>query len=277
MLYYENDNGKLYNGDWISELDNIEDNSIDCIVTSPPYWKLRQYFSGEEELGQEEKFEYFVDNLVKGFNNIKPKLKSTATVFINIGDTFSGKLEANTDKKKKQTVTVTVNKPKTQYMDKCLLMIPERFALEMIDNGWVLRNKIIWNKPNQTPYAQSDGLSDRFTCSYEYIYFFTLQNKGYNFITQYEKAVEGTRIMRDVWSINTEALKGDHPAVFPPELVRRCIEAGCPEGGIVFDPFAGSMTTLYVAQKLHRKWLGIELNVQYCEQGTLRLKKLKFF
>jgi site-specific DNA-methyltransferase (adenine-specific) len=146
-----------------------------------------------------------------------------------------------------------------------------------IDDGWILRNKIVWHKPNQVPYSQSNGLLDRFNISHEYLFFFTKMKKNYSFTTIYEPSIEGKRIMRDVWSINTEALKGNHPATYPTELVKRCIEAGCPVGGTVLDPFMGSGTTAYVAQQLDRHWIGIELNRDYCVEISNRMRKIGKF
>jgi len=187
---------------------------------------------------------------------------------------------------------------------KSLCLIPERFAIRMIDNGWILRNKIIWYKPNCMP----SSTKDRFTIDFEYIYFF-VKSKKYYFKTQYEpysqagierakypfgghnKGIDHNngrhfyfttkkmipasalgRIKRTVWKINTKSFPEAHFAVFPEELVKQCLDAGCPEQGTVLDPFSGAGTTGLVAIKNHRNYIGIELNPYYIEITNKRLK-----
>jgi site-specific DNA-methyltransferase (adenine-specific) len=172
-------------------------------------------------------------------------------------------------------------------------MLPERFAIGMIDKGWILRNQIIWHKPNAMP----NSAKDRFTVDFEKIFFFVKQKK-YFFNQQVEKTqakiiekrmlkekrenynskyphIQPKRTIhrnkRTVWSINTKPFKEAHFAVFPPEIPENCIKAGCPEDGVVIDIFAGSGTTLEVANNLNRKWIGIELNEEYCEITKNRL------
>lgn len=184
------------------------------------------------------------------------------------------------------------------YHKKSLSLVPERFAIGMVKRKWLLRNVIIWEKLNALP----ESVKDRFTRSFEYIYFFTKQ-KSYYFNQQLEKTkakvIEPrmlkeyredysgnkynhirpkrtmTRNMRNVWSINTVPSKTGHPAPFPPKVPETCIRAGCPEGGIVLDPFMGSGTTALVAEKLGYNWVGIELNKEYCEITKRRLLSIK--
>lgn len=193
------------------------------------------------------------------------------------------------------------NTPRTQkgkLPDKTLTMIPLRFALEMVNRGWILRNTIIWHKPNCMP----SSVKDRFTVDFEYIFFFSKQKKYY-FETQYEgfadnrKGFSGTkkesyegrvhlrkddglmkattntgRNKRTVWRICPKPFSGAHFAVYPEELCETPIKAGCPIGGTVLDPFFGAGTTGLVALKQNKKFVGIELNPEYIKIAEKRLK-----
>jgi DNA modification methylase len=190
--------------------------------------------------------------------------------------------------------TAKASKFRGTNLNKSLLMIPERFAIRMIDAGWILRNQIIWHKPNQMP----SSATDRFTVDFEKIFFFVKQPMGYYFEQQLEPYTEpldrwaGQMVrgnyktktdqfavqerngrnmrpnpdgknMRTVWSINTEPFPEAHFATYPEKLVKRMIEAGCPENGLVLDPFMGAGTTAVVAKKLNRNYTGFELNPKY--------------
>ena len=191
---------------------------------------------------------------------------------------------------------------------KSLLLIPFRFAIEMSNRGWTVRHVIIWQKPNAAPQSAKD----RFTVDFEYLFFFS-KNKKYYFERQLESIKQSTfdrcksgcginkganyqglnktnferlqkrmlsgeisgRNTRTVWSIATHAYHGAHFAVFPPALLEIPIKAGCPEDGIVLDPFIGSGTTAVVANKLNRKWIGIELNPEYTKLAEIRISQNK--
>ena len=194
-------------------------------------------------------------------------------------------------------------------------MIPERFAIEMIDRGWTLRNQIIWHKPNQMP----SSAKDRFTVDFEKIFFFVKKPTGYYFEQQLEPALTnenrpngverdriydynskqkiitgrtskngqgngelangkrfgdtGIRNVRTTWSVNTEPNSEAHFATYPQRLVERMLKAGCPENGIVLDPFFGSGTTGVYARKVNRNFVGIELNPEYVKIAENRLLK----
>ena len=189
--------------------------------------------------------------------------------------------------------------------EKCLCLVPERFSIEMVDRGWILRNTIIWHKPNQMPQSATD----RFTVDFEKIFFFTKSSTGYYFEQQLEPYTkpldrwggtdlepdgksewdEGTgqtsyrkrnmrpnpdgKNMRTVWSINTEPNSEAHFATYPQRLVERMIKAGCPENGVVIDPFFGSGTTGIYARKVNRNFIGFELNPEYAKIAENRLFK----
>lgn len=175
---------KILKGDALEQLKKIETESIDCIVTSPPYWQLRDY-GVEGQLGLEESLDEFLEKLTNIFQEAFRVLKPEGTVFINLGDTYSnahGKLIGNTERKGFgfHPGYDSIYR-KTKVKRKSRLCIPERFAIKMIEAGWILRNKIIWKKPNVMP----ESVTDRFINDYEEIFFFTKSQKYY-FEKQYE-------------------------------------------------------------------------------------------
>jgi DNA modification methylase len=287
-------------GDSFELIKQVPAKSIDCVVTSPPYWQLRDYgFS--EQLGLEKTYNEYLEKLWDLFDNIKIALKDEGTVFVNLGDTYgttSGNiLQGNLGTNKiKYTGAITgYNKPES--MDKCLLLIPHRFAIGMIERGWILRNTIIWAKPNGMP----ESVTDRFSKKHEYIFFFVKSKKYYfdldsirdkgvgshqmfakNSKSKYknEKAqIAGTYDNRnimgmnpngknpgdvaDFWKIPTQSSNSNHYATFNTKLISKPIIAGCPEGGVILDPFAGTGTTLFRAYELNRKFLGFEGSQEY--------------
>ena len=380
---------KIYQGNCIEVLKDFPDESIDCVVTSPPYWGLRDY-NEEEQLGLEETPEEFVANLVKVFSKVKRVLKSSGSVWLNLGDT---------------------------YYNKSLAGIPWRVAFALQSDGWYLRQDIIWHKPNPMP----ESVQDRCTKSHEYIFLLTkspkyfydidairedcitnenrpsgvVRERNFNYnskrnlnpkaymrkynnveneskhrqgmhkqrgesvivtrkelpeqkefvdfirkksnakklsedsgiklskvehwfrydesgfaypsiedwdkireylddwskefisidkkMTELETHLDSInnnpkgRNKRSVWKITTKPYKEAHFATFPIELPITCIKAGCPEGGIVLDPFFGSGTTGLAAQELHRHWVGIELNPEYIEIAKRRTSQSNLF
>lgn len=297
---------KILNGNSLEVLKTIPNNSIDCCITSPPYWGLRDY-GHDEQLGNEKHFKDFIDNLCNIFDEVQRVLKPTGTCFVNLGDTFNGSKVGNTSNKGycENTIIDTFKKEKTELPNKSLCMIPERFAIEMINRGWCLRNQVIWHKPNQMP----SSAKDRFTVDFEKVFFFVKQPTDYYFEQQLEpytspmnrwggekldangesiwdggtgqttyrtrnmRPNEDGKNMRTVWSINTESSTEAHFATYPQRLVERMLKSGCPENGIVLDPFFGSGTTGVYARKVNRNFLGIELNPEYIKIAENRLLK----
>lgn len=300
-------------GDALEKIKLLKDKSIDCIVTSPPYWQLRDY-GVLGQLGLEDTVEEYIEKLIEIFNECWRVLKETGTVFINMGDTYSNVNSKFISGSNNKNYYIDNQKAKTRRKSdirrKSKMMIPERFAIAMIERGWILRNEIIWHKPNVVPEA----VQDRFTNDFEKIYFFT-KNKKYFFEKQYEPYAERTlnvlkngiipnshkyleqeymknkpksrmrnvkkdwltvvsekgRNMRTVWKIATKGIPEAHFATFPEELVKRCLLSGCPENGIVLDLFLGSGTTLKVAKRLNRNGIGIELNQEYIQIAKKRI------
>jgi len=388
----------ILNGDSLTQLKTLPEKSINMCMTSPPYWALRDYGNGNEQiwggdencehgwntikhpprgghchpdrpptvgankdemlkgtsarfgyesntcnkcgawkgqLGLEPTFDQYISNLCDIFGEVKRVLKDDGTCWVNLGDTYFGsgkgaggdgnnKESFNFTEKEERTchhcnkkfkgwkfqnfcgsacsgVDNTPREIKGKLPDKCLTMIPQRFAIEMVNRGWILRNVIIWHKPNAMPCS----VKDRFTVDFEYIFFFS-KRKKYYFETQYEphqskiiseykprKAEHKTRSAtmqprsesafaapynqkgrnkRTVWEISTKNFSESHFAVYPEELCETPIAAGCPKGGVVLDPFFGAGTTGVVALKQEKKFIGIELNPEYIEIANKRLK-----
>jgi site-specific DNA-methyltransferase (adenine-specific) len=281
--YFETENGILYCADVFDILPKLPSKSIDCVITSPPYWALRDY-GVDGQIGLEPDFQEYLKKLWKIFTEVYRILKPEGTCWVNLGDTYFSKAKTFSSHLK-----IVV-----KYPEKSLCLIPERFAIGMVERGWILRNQIIWYKTNAMP----ESVKDRFTVDFEKIFFFVKQRKYYfNQISEPPKSSYmkrtataglgngelgnfvrfGTnpkgRNKRTVWSIPTKPFKGAHFASFPLELPEICIKAGCPGDGIVVDIFMGSGTTAFVAEKLNRKWIGIEINPEYCEIAKERILK----
>ena len=298
--YYQDTAVTIYNNNCLDILKQLDSGTIDCTITSPPYWALRDY-GHEDQLGLEPTFQEYINKLCDIFDEVKRVLKKSGTCWVVIGDSYLGgkaasggtqRLGPNQDLDNQRN-DVQVNKTGTE---KCLAQVPFRFAIEMVNRGWILRNTIIWHKPNCMP-ASAD---DRFTVDFEYVFFF-VKNKKYYFEQQLEPAQdwgyrdrsnmrggtkdpklkhrgfkdcnfkESGRNKRAVWTIKTKPYKEAHFAVFPKELIDIPIKAGCPKGGIVLDPFMGSGTTARLAKDLGRKCVGIEISKEYCDIAVKRL------
>ena len=182
--FYTNDNGQLYFCDILAGLKAIPDKSVNCVITSPPYWQLRDY-GFPDQWGLEPTFQEYLEHLWQMMDEIWRVLKDDGTVWINLGDTyqsapvsgkqggFSGK-QARKNKEYGSTVN-NVKKPQGQFKNKCLMLIPHRFAIGCIDRGWIMRNDIIWAKRNGMP----ESIRDRFSKKHEYIFFMVKQQKYY--------------------------------------------------------------------------------------------------
>jgi len=362
---------KIYCGNALDVLKKMPSEFIDCCVTSPPYWALRDYgtegniWDGDSNcehdwsreigrkqsrespgvgakqemdgslgnycskckawkgnLGLEPTFDLYIKHLCDIFDEVKRVLRKDGTCWVVIGDTYASGGGAATEQSWVREANSTQGHPDNpaksklrKTIPKSLIMIPFRFAIEMVNRGWILRNTIIWHKPNCMPAS----VKDRFTVDYEYVFFFT-KNKKYYFEQQFEPIKldsvkrerrgnkdnkyskdeyfpEGVhantmsqpreykgyndveqecserkgRNKRTVWNISTKPFKEAHFAVFPEDLIETPIRAGCPENGIVLDPFLGAGTTALVALKQSKKFIGIELNREYCKIANKRL------
>ncbi|MCP3691426.1 MAG: site-specific DNA-methyltransferase [Planctomycetaceae bacterium] len=270
-------------GDAYERLCELPDELVDTIVTSPPYYRQRDY-QGAQQIGQEATVDTYVDRLVAVFQECRRVLKPTGSLWLVLGD---------------------------KYLDGCQLGMPWRVALALQEEGWILRSDIIWHKPNAMP----SSVKTRPTTDHEYVFFMTRQQKYYYdadairepHVTftdasrmrggrghfnqrggtpekgknqgdsnlhdgRWDQAFHpGGRNKRTVWSISLSKFREAHFAVFPESLVETCLQASSPPGGLVMDPFLGSGTVALVARRLKRHYLGIDCMQEYCEMAQRRL------
>ena len=251
---------KILQGDCIKSLKKLENQSINTCITSPPYWGLRDYNGEEKQLGLEDTPEEFVDNLVKVFREVKRVLRDDGTVWLNLGDSYSSggrTTTTNQSLRGDKDYGVTRPKPSKGIKPKDLIGIPWRVAFALQQDGWYLRQDIIWHKPNPMP----ESVQDRCTKAHEYIFLLSKSQKYYfdnEAIKEYSKFPEGpnsahnirkgaddpkmrTRTglhqigaiekknKRSVWTVTTKPFAGAHFATFPKDLIEPCVLAGCPE------------------------------------------------
>ena len=291
-------------------------NCLDCCVTSPPYYALRDYGT-DGQIGREATPEEYVSRITAVFHEVKRVLTPEGTCWLNIADTYCGtgsKADHQDPKypKGRNGQQVAFNHRAPGCKPKDLIGIPWLVALALRGDGWYLRSSIIWHKTNPMP----ESTRDRPTRCYEYVFLLTKSKKyyydwqavaepiapttagrlksGVSKGNKYNVTVPGqnqpqkinrprekgayadelispVRSRRNVWQINNVGYHGGHFAAFPPKLAETCILAGCPIGGIVLDPFFGSGTTGMVAKRLNRRYIGIELNPDYCELAKQRI------
>ena len=301
----------IINGNSLEVLKSLPDNSIDCCVTSPPYYALRDY-GCDGQIGLEETPEKYIESLCDVFSEVRRVLTPEGTLWLNIGDSYNGNKVGNTEVVKNKKVSESNDFHKKLWggaKPKDLIGIPWMLAFALRSQGWYLRQDIIWHKPNPMP----ESVTDRCTKSHEYIFLLSKSQKYYfdyesimepcadqernNFQsgsranginkdrndndlgerskTWKPKTIDNQKVRnkRSVWEVNTKPCKEAHFATYPFELIKPCILAGCPENGIVLDPFMGSGTTAIVARSLNRNYLGVELNPEYIKIAHKRLDK----
>ena len=261
-------------GDVRSVLQRLPSNSVQCVVTSPPYWGLRDY-GIEGQIGLEATMAGFISSLTGVFAEVRRILKPDGTLWLNIGDGFtSGNRGWRAPDKKNPNRAMNVRPDNPPGLkDKDLLGIPWRLAFALHDEGWYLRSDIVWNKPNAMP----ESVKDRPTRAHEYLFMLTKSDK---YTYYHERAKElaengNLRNRRSVWNINTAPSAGAHIASFPSALVEPCVLASTQEGDVVLDPFFGCGTVGLVAERLERQYLGIELNPDYVRSALALLKPKK--
>ena len=307
----------LYYGQDVREsLRLIPDASIHTVCTSPPYFGLRDYGTGDKQIGREPTPEDFVEALVEVFREIKRVLRPDGTLWVNLGDSYSrgsrdtvpthrGQCASAVDEDKYNFSSVAANLSGHEVIKpKDLIGGPWRAAFALQQDGWYLRQDIIWHKPACMP----ESVKDRCTNAHEYVFLFAHPDGGGKYYYDHEaikepsitgstvvhgsggalyRANKGlrenvvetnsgtTRNKRSVWSVNPKPYKGAHFACWPPDLVRPMILAGCPVGGVVLDPFSGSATTGMVALKEGRNYIGIDLNSDYLDLAQARIEGRK--
>jgi DNA modification methylase len=300
---------KIIVGDNRQTLRALPEQSVQTVITSPPYFGLRDY-GEDDQIGLEATPQEFIEQLCLVFDEVWRVLKDDGTLWVNLGDSYAAFRDSKSTPDSLRSGDGTkvagasnrnpANLRKAGLKHKDLIGIPWRFAFAMQERGWYLRQDIIWAKPNPMP----ESVTDRCTKSHEYIFLLTKQPRYYYDNEaikedsiwasdsragagrlEYEgkrQGQEGTgqesfvtitdkRNKRSVWTVNTKPYKEAHFAVYPPELIEPCILSGSKEGDIVLDPFSGSGTTGEVALKHNRNYIGLELNPDYARLSERRL------
>lgn len=263
---------ELLVGDARQLLLQMPDGHFDCIVTSPPYWGLRDY-GVLGQIGAEPTVDDYIADLVRLFREARRTLADDGTLWLNIGDSYTsgGRTWRDADPKNKGRA-MDYRAPTPQGLKpKDLIGVPWKLAFALQADGWYLRTDIIWNKPN----CQPESVKDRPTRAHEYVFLFSKSEKyHYDWQAIMEPAADPkqkSKNRRSVWNINTEPYPGSHFAVYPKALVRLCVAAGSRENGRILDPFFGSGTTGVVCNELGRDCVGMELNADYAELARERL------
>lgn len=264
------DASTIFEGDAVTVLRRLPNNSVRCVVTSPPYWGLRDY-GIDDQIGLELTMPQFIQKLVAVFSEVRRVLTDDGTLWINIGDGYTSGNRGYRAADKKNPARAMAVRPDTPegLKPKDLMGIPWRLAFALQDDGWYLRTDIIWNKPNAMP----ESVKDRPTRSHEFLFMFSKSEK-YFYNTDAVKQVAdggGLRNLRTVWNVNTKPYTGAHFATFPPELVRPCVKASTEPGDFVLDPFFGAGTVGLVCNEEGRKYAGVELNPSYVDLAVERL------
>lgn len=258
----------IFEGDALAVLERLPSNSCQCIVTSPPYWGLRDYDIAEQ-IGLEPTLPQFINSLRGIFREARRVLKDDGVLWLNIGDGFTSGNRRWRAPDKKNPARAMSTRPDTPegLKPKDLMGIPWRLAFALQDDGWYLRADIIWHKPNAMP----ESVRDRPTRAHEYLFMFT---KSERYFYDRTAVLEGNgRNLRSVWSLHTQGFAGAHFATFPPTLVEPCIAASTRPGDFVLDPFFGSGTVGVVAEENNRRYVGIELNPAYVKIAADRLRE----
>ena len=305
----------IHVGDCLHTLRRMPDGSVQCCVTSPPYWGLRDY-GHDGQIGLESTPEAYVARMVEVFREVGRVLRDDGTLWLNLGDSYaatsrsSGASMASTLNTKPTAAKTAAQRErgtwKTGIGDakpKDLLGIPWRVAFALQADGWYLRQDIIWHKPNPMP----ESVTDRCTKAHEYVFLLAKNERYYydseavseagawcgkqlgivrgkkvraesmgrkpsgNEVPGADAIAPARRNRRSVWTITPKPFIGAHFAVMPPDLADLCIRAGCPEGGVVLDPFGGAGTVGLVADRLGRDAVLCELNPEYAELARRRI------
>jgi DNA modification methylase len=298
---------RIFLGDTIEQMRaNIPNGVAQCVVTSPPYWGLRDY-GVEGQIGNEATPGEFVEKMVEVFGEVWRCLVDDGVAWVNLGDSWNAYNGGAGPSSSISSVAQTRERPRLesgfglkakQRKPKEILGIPWRVAFALQDAGWYLRQCIIWHKPNPMP----ESVTDRCTKAHEYVFLMSKSQQYYydneaikertltkdnsnrnRDITKLNNTPGRTKMMglktndydnrnkRSVWTVATQPFKEAHFAVFPPDLIKPMILAGCPTGGVVLDPFVGSGTTAIVARELGRRFIGIELNPEYADMASRRV------
>lgn len=288
---------RVLTGDCRETLKTLGDGTVQCVVTSPPYWGLRDYGVGGQ-IGLEGTPDEYVANMVEVFREVRRVLRDDGVLWLNLGDSYTsgGRDSRAPDSKDSKGGRENDSRPPTPsgLKPKDLVGIPWRVAFALQADGWWLRQDVIWSKGNPMP----ESVRDRCTRSHEYLFMLTKRERyfydadairedfadarqgrdggakgrernvggrrdGYTTPSAIDPSHNGGRNRRSVWVVNPRPYDGAHFAVMPPMLVEPCILAGSREGDTVLDPFGGSGTVGMVARWLKRDAVLCELNPEY--------------
>ena len=292
--------GEIQQGDAYDLIEGVQEGSIDLVLTSPPYWGLRSYGSDLEAdtakrweaegcptsrippyswyranggaLGLEPYPSWYVAHLVELFGRMRSRLKASGSVWVNLGDTYfarwasirdEGRQGYNSARHRRRT-------PSGGYLlDKQLLLIPARFAIAMQDDGWILRNDLIWAKPNVLPRPEKD----RLRLSHEHWLHFVLKpSKGRpRYYYDLDECESGAN---DVVTVAAAHGSDGHSATFPPQLIRHRISSTCPPGGLMVDPFCGTGRSVVEATSLGRRGIGFELSEVHAAAAMKNVRRV---
>jgi len=258
----------------------LPDESINSIITSPPYFGQRDY-GDDGQIGLEETSQAYIDSLLNVFREVRRVLKKDGTFWLNIGDNYVGA----TSQHKKGGSQGKNSRYSQKHMNgiptsgrakrnrafyamglpmKSLVGMPWRVAFELQNDGWILRSDIIWHRP-----SASESVKDRPTHAHEYIFMFS-KNKWYHYDRSYMLTETGANI-QSVWRITGTPFTGAHCATFPPELIESIVQASCPKGGIVLDPFCGSGTVGVVCRQHERHFLLVDISEENVKLAKKRV------
>lgn len=261
----------LVHGRASAALDLVPAGSVRTVVTSPPYWSLRDY-EVDRQIGRDDSLDDYVAGIVDTFAKVRRVLTEDGTVWLNVGDSYTSGNRGYRAPDRKNRARAMAMRPRTPegLKPKDLIGVPWRLAFALQQDGWWLRSEVVWCKPNAHP----ESVRDRPTKAHETVFLLS-KNQDYYYDEDAVRGPNGRRL-RTAWDIRTEprgcgALDG-HPAVMPAALARRCIEMTSREGDAVLDPYAGSGTTLLAARDLGRRWVGVELKAEFVKliEGRLR-------
>ena len=278
----------ILTGHCVDVLATLPAASVQAVITSPPYWGLRDYGTAPVtwedgwtgEIGQEPTPDAFVGHLVDVFRAVRRVLRPDGLLWVNLGDTYETGHISNPSPKSTLLGIKDVGAGDNPVArtgikggrQKSLAGIPYRFALAMIDDGWIFRQDIIWHKPNPMP----ESVTDRCTKSHEYVFLFAQQPRYFWDPSAMrepiaELPVRDSKNRRSVWTVSNGGVPQSHFATFPPDLIRPMIMASTKVGDTVLDPFSGAGTTVLVAEEQGRIGIGIEINPSYVAISERRI------
>lgn len=266
-------NLQILTGDSLTVLPTLAAESVQCCVTSPPYWGLRDY-DHPAQIGAEPSPVAYIENLVAIFREVRRVLRTDGTVWLNVGDGYArnggtgncgpNAIVGNT---KKLIQKRNCKVPDCWGLkDRDLMGLPWRVAFALQADGWVLRSKVTWIKKTAMP----ESVKNRPTNATEEIFLFA-KSPAYFYDPNGFRETSGANL-RNYWILGPDPTGNGHPAAFPRELARRCILLGSRIGDTILDPFGGSGTTGLAAIELGRKAILIELNPAYTQISEERTK-----